>query len=108
MPALACVMGYSPCWKTVLGFAVAVSLLVGAVVISYRNTVQLLTVQLLDASQRVAHTHEVIAGLERILGDLTDAETGQRGYIVTGDETYLEAAHMPQTCMYAPPAKPDR
>ena len=75
-------MGFGARWKTVLGFGLAASLLAGASVIAYRNTVQLI-----DASQRVAHTHEVLAGLERILGDLTDAETGQRGYIVTGEET---------------------
>jgi PAS domain S-box-containing protein len=39
---------------------------------------------------QVAHTHEVLAALEGVLATLTDAETGQRGYLLTGDERYLQ------------------
>ncbi len=38
----------------------------------------------------VTHTHLVIGCLEQILIDVTQAETGQRGYILTGDEKYLK------------------
>src|SRR5439155_1434528 len=38
----------------------------------------------------VAHTHEVVAQLEAVLSTLKDAETGQRGYLLTGDERYLD------------------
>ena len=38
----------------------------------------------------VAHTYEVLAKLEAVLTTLTDAETGQRGYLLTGDDPYLE------------------
>ncbi|HEV2181256.1 MAG TPA: CHASE3 domain-containing protein [Gemmatimonadaceae bacterium] len=38
----------------------------------------------------VAHTHRVIEQVERVLARLTDAETGQRGYLLTGRGTYLE------------------
>ncbi|WP_395744846.1 response regulator [Prosthecobacter sp.] len=38
---------------------------------------------------KVSHTHEVIIGLEDILSTLKDAETGQRGFLLTGDERYL-------------------
>ncbi len=38
----------------------------------------------------VLHTHEVIAESESLLGSLRDAETGQRGYLLTHDESYLE------------------
>jgi methyl-accepting chemotaxis protein len=37
----------------------------------------------------VAHTHEVIAALAELLTNLIDAETGQRGFIITGEESYL-------------------
>ena len=37
----------------------------------------------------VSHTHEVRSSLEKILSDLKDAESGQRGYVITGDERYL-------------------
>jgi methyl-accepting chemotaxis protein len=37
----------------------------------------------------VTHTHEVQTALEGLLISLQNAETGQRGYIITGDERYL-------------------
>jgi PAS domain S-box-containing protein len=37
----------------------------------------------------VAHTHKVLAALERTAATVTDAETGQRGYLLTGDDRYL-------------------
>lgn len=48
------------------------------------------TRELFENSARVAHTHEVLAQLERVTAMLTDAETGQRGYIITGLDEYLE------------------
>ncbi len=38
----------------------------------------------------VLHTQEVRTALAAMLSMLTDAETGQRGYLITGDEHYLE------------------
>jgi methyl-accepting chemotaxis protein len=38
----------------------------------------------------VEHSYEVINGLERVLSTAKDAETGQRGYVLTGDDSYLE------------------
>ena len=35
-------------------------------------------------------THEVLLHLERLLSDLKDAETGQRGYVITGKKMYLQ------------------
>ncbi|WP_370298648.1 diguanylate cyclase [Pontibacterium sp.] len=46
-----------------------------------------------DASRQlewVEHTHEVIVTSEILLGQLRDAETGQRGYLLTGEPDYLE------------------
>src|SRR6476469_3517918 len=42
------------------------------------------------ASEAVAHTHAVKTALERLLSILVDAETGQRGFIITGEAKYLE------------------
>ncbi|HTF87620.1 MAG TPA: CHASE3 domain-containing protein [Planctomycetota bacterium] len=36
------------------------------------------------------HSNEVIAHLESLLSTATDAETGARGYIITGDESFLD------------------
>lgn len=38
----------------------------------------------------VAHTQEVIAQLNGLLLTMVNAETGQRGYLITGNSTYLE------------------
>src|SRR5262249_11459545 len=40
--------------------------------------------------QLVIHTHEVIGQLDTVMMALVDAETGQRGYLLAGDERYLE------------------
>lgn len=37
----------------------------------------------------VAHTYEVMMAVDAISSDLTSAETGQRGYVITGDQSYL-------------------
>lgn len=65
-------------------FAVAgVALLVFAVV-GYRNARSLIADQ-----DHVRHTHEVRAEITRLLSSVADAETGQRGYVITRDEAYL-------------------
>ncbi len=38
----------------------------------------------------VIHTHEVLIQSERLLNSLTDAETGQRGFLLTENVDYLE------------------
>ncbi len=43
---------------------------------------------IVDAAQ-VAHTHEVIATVDALEARLRDAEATQRGYLLTGDATYL-------------------
>ena len=48
------------------------------------------TQRLLDANRMVAHTHEVIEAREHVLSVLKDAETGQRGFLLTGEDKYLE------------------
>ncbi|MBI5631977.1 MAG: CHASE3 domain-containing protein [Nitrospirae bacterium] len=41
-------------------------------------------------NERVTHTYMVIEKLEEVLSLLKDAETGQRGFIITGKSSYLE------------------
>ena len=38
----------------------------------------------------VLHTHQVIEESERLLGHMRDAETGQRGFLLTLDKSYLK------------------
>jgi PAS domain S-box-containing protein len=53
-------------------------------VVSQRSTRKLIQNQ-----QLVTHTHEVLANLDQTLALLTEAESGQRGFLITGDEIYL-------------------
>ena len=43
-----------------------------------------------DDNERISHSHDVIEALQKVLSSAQDAETGQRGYLLTGNETYLE------------------
>jgi len=71
--------------KVGAGFTVAglIILLVGAV--GYRSTQRLI-----ENNALVEHTHVVQREIAVLLSLLTDAETGQRGFIITGSEPYLE------------------
>ena len=42
------------------------------------------------AAQRVTHSLEVVGQLQSILSMVKDGETGERGFLLTGEETYLE------------------
>ncbi len=53
--------------------------------IAYRN-IQTLK----DDNQRIVHSHQVIAVLDDLLSTVKDAETGQRGFLLTNNEHYLE------------------
>ena len=44
---------------------------------------------LLGQRDWIEHTYQVISVLENTLQRITDAETGQRGYLLTGDRSYL-------------------
>lgn len=46
--------------------------------------------KLIESSKWVNHTNEVLREAENIISILKDAETGQRGYILTKDSAFLE------------------
>ena len=60
-------------------------LLIGVAVIAYR-----LALNERDQQNWVIHTYEVMNEARAALSSLQDAETGQRGYLLTGDQSYLE------------------
>jgi signal transduction histidine kinase len=69
---------------SIVGFAIAASLLAGVGWINLRAISDLR-----GATQRVHHTLLVRANAEEALSLLKDAETGQRGFIITGAPEYL-------------------
>ncbi len=71
--------------KIALGFGLSVAMQLVVGVVAYRSSDALI-----DNSRRVIHTHEVLEDLARVISLLKDAETGQRGYLLTGRDAYLE------------------
>ena len=45
------------------------------------------------ATQELDQTYAVVSHLQALIAALIDAETGQRGYLITGDSLYLEPFH---------------
>src|SRR5207248_1029409 len=66
-------------------FAIALACLGVVGVVSYFSVVRLK-----ENAAWVTHTHEVLSRLESLLAAATDYETAERGYVITGDESYLE------------------
>jgi CHASE3 domain sensor protein len=64
---------------------ISVVVLIAAGVASY-TAVKTLS----DASDRLVRSQEISIALEQTLSSLRDAETGQRGYLLTGRQAYLE------------------
>ena len=71
--------------KIVACLVVSVLLVVFGVVMSFISFGQIE-----DASELRKHTDLVINSAENLLAELVDAETGQRGYIITNNDTFLE------------------
>jgi CHASE3 domain sensor protein len=71
--------------KMVIVFSTVVLFIVLLSLVTYRNAYTLI-----DANQLVIQTQKVQEELEAILSQIKDAETGQRGFLLTGDERYLE------------------
>ena len=71
--------------RTTLGLGLAILFFIVSGAIAYSN----IRVLREDAA-KIVHSHEVIVALGEVLSTVQDAETGQRGYLLTGDERYLE------------------
>jgi methyl-accepting chemotaxis protein len=70
--------------RILAGYGIAL-LVVGAVgIVEYRSTAELI-----DSADWVTHTHKVREILADLLSTIKDAETGQRGFLLTGEERYL-------------------
>ena len=78
-------MKWSLNWRVTAGFAAALVVLGVAEVISYQSTNHLVR-----TSHQVAHTRQVLESLDEILVTMDAVEIGQRGYLLTGKEVYLQ------------------
>jgi methyl-accepting chemotaxis protein len=71
--------------KMGLGFGAAVLIVLVVGFVSYRTTIQMI-----EATGWQEHTYQVLTQIDETLLGLQDIETGQRGYLLTADESYLE------------------
>lgn len=71
--------------KIGVGFALSLAILTTIGLISYKSTNELI-----ETSRREKHTYHVLNQLDQLNSQLINAETGQRGYIITGEQRYLE------------------
>jgi PAS domain S-box-containing protein len=70
--------------RSIVLLAVALVLVIAAVVVSYRSSVSVAE----TAAEGIA-TAQVLQEARAVLALVTDAETGQRGYLLMGDGSYL-------------------
>ena len=59
------------------------------------------TQRLIGANRSVVHTDEVLQGLESTLAEITRSETAERGFVLTGDDRYLQAHEAGVQASYA-------
>jgi signal transduction histidine kinase/CheY-like chemotaxis protein/CHASE3 domain sensor protein len=67
------------------GFALALAVLAVNAWVSYHNTRSLV-----ENDGQVEHSHHVLLQLQNLFGSLLDAESNQRGYLLTGEDSYLK------------------
>jgi methyl-accepting chemotaxis protein len=70
--------------KITVGFSATLAIFVIVGAVSYQSVTKQT-----EAATWVAHTREVQNQLTQLLSSLQDAETGQRGYVITGVDGYL-------------------
>lgn len=70
------------------GFAAAAAVLLVVGFVGHQSTVHLV-----ENDRLVSHTHRARRELAAVISDLKDTETGQRGFVVTGDDAFLEPYH---------------
>jgi methyl-accepting chemotaxis protein len=66
------------------GFGLALAILTAIGITAYRSIAKLT-----DTANWVDHTHQVLETLESVVSTMKDAETGQRGFLITGEDSYL-------------------
>ena len=72
-------------WKVQSGFALALACLCVVGTASYLSVVHLN-----NAVAWVAHTQEVLSSSKALLAAVTDAESDERGYVITGDKFFVD------------------
>jgi len=75
---------YAVNWWALGGLALAIGFFIVTAIAAYANLLEMRA-----SEARIRDTHEVLSTLDGVLIAGLDAETGQRGYLLTGEEAYL-------------------
>lgn len=78
------------------GFTLGLAVFTMIGIISYQGTEQLIL-----TARKEKHTYQVLGELEEILSLIKDAETGQRGYLLTSENGYLDPYNQARTAIGA-------
>jgi methyl-accepting chemotaxis protein len=81
--------------KIALGFAVSFVMLIVVGAIGYMSVARLS-----NNTHELGSTYAMIDGLSELMSLMKDAETGQRGYLLTGNDTYLEPYRVADASIY--------
>jgi len=71
--------------RILAGYGLALLVVGGVGILAYRSVTELV-----DSADLVTHSHKTKETLSQVHSALIDAETGQRGFIITGAERYLD------------------
>jgi len=71
--------------KILIGFIACALILFGVAIFSFKNSEKFIA-----SNAWVDHTNQVVYEFQQILVATIDAETGSRGFVITGNENYLE------------------
>jgi signal transduction histidine kinase len=71
--------------KVIAGLATASAVLLLVALLSYFSLVRNV-----EDRRWVTHTYQVLAHLDAVQSNMIDAETGERGYIITGEDSFLQ------------------
>jgi CheY-like chemotaxis protein/CHASE3 domain sensor protein/putative methionine-R-sulfoxide reductase with GAF domain len=71
--------------KILTGFIACTIILIGVAIFSFRNNEKFI-----ESNLWVNHTHQVLYEFDQVLPLSIDAETGIRGFVITGNEIFLQ------------------
>jgi CheY-like chemotaxis protein/signal transduction histidine kinase/CHASE3 domain sensor protein len=73
------------------GLWIALGVVAALLFFAISGAVSFSNIQVLRAdNEKIVHSHQVIGALDNLLSTAQDAETGQRGFLLTGAEKYLQ------------------
>ena len=72
--------------KATLGYGLALAIGIGISSATYWNTLKFI-----ESSEWVSRTQNALDELDQVLATMDEAESATRGFVLTGDETYIES-----------------